>query len=311
MQEKHEQLGEYGAIPGAPNGPPLSQLEIHPLAAIFPPMSEKEFEKFVADIEIKGVIDPLWTHEGKVIDGRNRLLACQRLGITPTTREWDGKGSLLEFIISLNLRRRHLKERQRAMIAARMKPALEDEARCRMGHSEKDLAGVANWPHLGKSRDQAGALLSVSGKSVDRATKILELGIPDLIAAVDSCQLAVSSAADLSEFPHEEQERILAGGRTEIKKALQPIREARKRMRSAPPAVPDSAPAPVLDRIDEHLLRNFSAGRATLTKTVQGFQLALTDEFLDELRIATRSPDEFRQLVERGVTLILKKGDAA
>src|SRR5258708_1252220 len=98
MQDKHEQLGDHGALPGAASGPPpgsspvkICGLEVHPLAEIFPLMSGAEFEKFVADIKIKGVLDPLWIYLGKVIDGRNRLRACERLGIVPPTREWDGK----------------------------------------------------------------------------------------------------------------------------------------------------------------------------------------------------------------------------
>jgi len=147
MQEKHEQLGEFGAIPGAPNGPPAvvpqasslpvsveqtgrqdacGTFEIHPAANIFPPMRDKQFQEFKQSIARRGQQDPIWTFEGKVIDGRHRLRACTELGITPRFQEWDGKGSLLDFVIGENLHRRHLKETQRAMVAARLKPQFEE-----------------------------------------------------------------------------------------------------------------------------------------------------------------------------------------
>ena len=166
MQDKHEQLGEYGAIPGAPNGPPapqsvsgsappLTKLEIHPIARLFPLMSDTEFRLLVDDICVNGLLEPLWIYEGKVIDGRHRLLACQALNIVPTTREWNGEGgNVFAFVISKNLRRRHLKERQRAMIAARLIPALDTE--------QNPSANLRS----GKASEIAGILLSVSPRSV-------------------------------------------------------------------------------------------------------------------------------------------------
>ena len=73
-----------------------------------------------ASIAAIGLREPIWIYLGKVIDGRNRLRACTELGIPPATREWDGRGSLVTFVISLNLHRRHLKEPQRAMVAAQL-----------------------------------------------------------------------------------------------------------------------------------------------------------------------------------------------
>ena len=67
---------------------------IHEVCAIFPMMNPDEFAGLKADIKTNGQREPVWTHQGKIIDGRNRLKACQELGITPRYREWDGNGSL-------------------------------------------------------------------------------------------------------------------------------------------------------------------------------------------------------------------------
>jgi hypothetical protein len=141
MEEKHSQLGDFGGIPGAPSGPPVSAknpnppFEVHEVARIFPPMSDPEFNDLKSDIAKNGLREPLWMYQGKVIDGRNRLSACTELGITPATREWNGEGTLLDFVVSLNLHRRHLNETQRAMVAARLKPSFEKAAK------ERSLAG--------------------------------------------------------------------------------------------------------------------------------------------------------------------------
>lgn len=361
MQDKHEPLGDHGALPGAPNGPPAvvaqetvppsaeqsggqdagCTLKFHPLAELFPMMTGKAFDDFVEDIKINGLLDPIWTYKGVGIDGRNRLRACNKLGMQVRTREWDGdEPKLLEFVISLNLHRRHLKDAQRAMIAARLKPALGRNDRCNILTGEQ-LDPVINCGH-GRSVKKAGDLLNVSQCSVERACKVIEKGIPDLIAAVDACKVAVSTAADLAEFQKDEQARLLAGGRSEIKKALQPIRDARKPKRKhrraeetlplTPPSTPPASPIQAMDGqtklsappcsvqkcpasifpgpdcaynawTEERLLQHFSAGRSKLTKFEHGFRLNFTANFLDELCKAVTQREYFTYMVERGLLL--------
>jgi hypothetical protein len=329
MQEKHEQpvsqLGDHGALPGAASGPPekpVTQtlslrhtLKIHPLANLFPMMGEKEFQGFVEDVRIKGITDPIWVYKGEVIDGRNRLRAAEILNISEVpTREWNEKGSLLEFIISQNLQRRHLKERQRAMIAARMKPAFEEDAQWRkqwVGKEKKELpVNLPEAPPAGDSRDHAAKILGISGKSVDYACKVLAKGVPALIEAVDSCKMAVSSAARLAERSREEQERILKSGREELYKTLRAERENHKRLLAMLPKEAKILAGfiqPQLDATAQHLLNHFNAGRAKLKWTDEGFVLEMTEAFMDELCMAARKPAELKMLIERGVRLVMKK----
>src|SRR6185369_14652702 len=164
----------------------------------------------------------------------------------------------------------------------------------------------------GKSREHAGKLLNVSGHSVDRATKVLELGIPALIASVDSCKLAVSTAADLAELPHDEQEKVLAGGREAIRKALQPIRAQRKKKQPevggrGTPALPTK---PIDPALEKKLLNHFNNGWVKLTKSKQGFRMQFCEYYLDELHRAMNHP-YFKTLMECGVMMIkVEKGAA-
>src|SRR5262245_13824199 len=57
-------------------------LEIHPFAEAFPLLKDinpEGWEAFVADIKARGVQEPITLYEDKVIDGRNRYLACREL----------------------------------------------------------------------------------------------------------------------------------------------------------------------------------------------------------------------------------------
>ena len=97
------------------------QREFHDVANIFPMMQGEEFDALKADIAAHGLREAIWLHpDGRIIDGRNRYLACCELGMEPECRTWDGAGSLVAFVVSLNLHRRHLTESQRAMIAAKL-----------------------------------------------------------------------------------------------------------------------------------------------------------------------------------------------
>jgi len=170
------------------------ELEFHPLAAIFPLMEGAEFDALKADIESQGQLEPIYLHEGKVLDGRNRYRACRAVGREPETRTWEGKDPLA-YIVSLNLKRRHLDEGQRDMAGARI-------ANLGEGRPGKTASIEA------VSQEKAANLLNVSRSGIQRAAKVIKDGVPELAAAVDAGKLSVSAAAEATKKAPRQQKEI-------------------------------------------------------------------------------------------------------
>jgi ParB-like chromosome segregation protein Spo0J len=172
--------------------------EFQPIADIWPLMSEDQLESLAADIRENGLHTPIWRHkDGRIVDGRNRWLACKRAGVPcPDRILMQSDRQLIPFVISLNLKRRHLKEGQRAMVAARL-------AKLRPGSNQfspKEVASIEATSeaaeNTGISEPEAGQLLNVSRSSVQRARAVLEHGAPDMVLAVEQGTMSVSRAHD-------------------------------------------------------------------------------------------------------------------
>jgi len=167
----------------------------HPAASLFPMMPEDELEALAADMQTQGLIVPIVLHEGMVLDGRNRLAACDLAGVEPSFVEWHGVGDPTAWVVSQNLHRRHLSESQRAMIASRL-------AKLKPGDNQHRPIGLT-------SQSEASEMLNVSGRSVKRARVVQEHGIPELAVAVDEGDIALSRAADIARASAEEQPALI------------------------------------------------------------------------------------------------------
>ncbi len=153
-------------------------MRFHPVADIFPLLQGEEFEALSQDIVDNGLIEAIWLHpDGQIIDGRNRYKACQKVGVEPKFRTWDGKGSLVGFVLSLNLKRRHLTSGQRAVLALEVEPFFAEEAKERQKLSEgRGKKGPEFFPDLkndqGDARDQAAIATGTNGRYVSDMKRI-------------------------------------------------------------------------------------------------------------------------------------------
>lgn len=160
-------------------------MKYHKAAEAFPMMGDREYHELKADIEANGVLEPAWTYQGKILDGRNRSKVCDELGIDLPCRMYEGHDPF-SFVISLNLHRRHLNESQRSMIAARMANLPK--------HANQYDSKVDASIDATTSQTRAAALLHVSRPTVQRAKQVQESGDAELITKVDNGEMTVNKA---------------------------------------------------------------------------------------------------------------------
>jgi|WetSurMetagenome_2_1015567.scaffolds.fasta_scaffold342068_2 hypothetical protein len=117
--------------------------------------------------------------------------------------------------------------------------------------------------HSGESGQKAAELCNVSRESVRLAEKVVQSGVPELAAAVDSGKVAVSVAAVIAETSKDEQKAIVAEGKKEVRKAADEIRK-RKSDSSAPDAI--EAILVKIEKLDENQRAKLFARLASMYK---------------------------------------------
>jgi ParB-like nuclease domain len=169
-------------------------MRFHSSADLLPLLEGPAFRELVNDIKANGQREPIVMLDGKILDGRNRYRACRELEITPIFQleEWRPSGeddTPIKFVISRNVTRRHLRESQRAMIAARLANM----------HQGRPSCNPANLPLI--SQKDAAKMLAVSERLVRDAKAVLDAGIGDLTALVEQDRLPASTALAFIQIP--------------------------------------------------------------------------------------------------------------
>ncbi|GAA3389065.1 ParB N-terminal domain-containing protein [Streptomyces roseoviridis] len=152
-------------------------IELHPTTALFPMLDEEELQALADDIRERGLHNPVVLDTtGRILDGKNRLRACEIADVEPTYSTYDGDDAST-YVLSVNSRRRHLTKGQLAMIAAKARSFSEHAGRSLGEQSVRSLS------------EQAG----VSVGRVGQASVVLRHA-PDLAESVINGTMGLNEA---------------------------------------------------------------------------------------------------------------------
>ena len=91
-------------------------------------MEGEEFDALVADIKASGLRERIMLYEGKILDGRNRYRACLKAGFEPVTIQLPPICDPVAYVISANIRRRHLTADQKRDLIAKLIKATPEKS---------------------------------------------------------------------------------------------------------------------------------------------------------------------------------------
>ncbi len=208
-------------------------MNIHDIANQLPPLSAEDLETLVEDIDQHGQLVPAIVDEqGLLLDGRHRLIACQRLGIELRTVVFTGSEEEKRALSrSHNDVRRHLSEIQRSLRA-------NDAAQLKRGTNRyEEKVEATTVASTTTTISEAAKKHGVSVKSVQRVRYVSLHGIEELQAALRAERVSLLVAAQIARMTPAEQRKCIKNG---FKLPKKPKTVEQK------PVVEDVAPSPVI-----------------------------------------------------------------
>lgn len=169
--------------------------ELHPLCTLFPRVTGAEFDALVQDIRANGLRQPIVLHNDMILDGGNRYRACLEAGVQPHFEHYEGE-SIVAFVLSANLHRRHLSAGQQAAIVASAQDWAKAQKQGGTGANQhKEQTGnVAGLQTVAQRAAESGASErtqrmadKVAKASPDLAKKVAhgEVSLPKALAQVE------------------------------------------------------------------------------------------------------------------------------
>ena len=181
---------------------PRTKYRFHPACTIFPPLPDDELRELADDIATNGLRNPIVLSEGKVLDGRNRYLACEIAGVKPRFIDFQGDDPI-GWVVSQNLVRRHLTASQKAVVAFDLLPLLAKEAKERQRKSNS-YRGNGRSAHKYADRNVAGKASEAAARIAKSSSRYVEMvkqihqETPDLVERIRTGEVNVLEAKRLA-----------------------------------------------------------------------------------------------------------------
>jgi DNA N-6-adenine-methyltransferase (Dam) len=182
-------------------------MDFHEIADLFPLLGQAELNELADDIAAHGLLHPITIYEEKILEGRNRYLACQQAGVEPRFEPFTGDDPI-QFVISCNLRRRQLTSGQRAAVALGMEEYYAKQAKMRQLANLKHQGDKALVVEIIPQRDEPGRAAEQAAKDMGTNThyvtdvKRIKAAAPEKFKLVWTGELSIPDALRELEVPH-------------------------------------------------------------------------------------------------------------
>jgi len=220
----------------------LGGFTVHPAAAVFPLIEGDEFEDLCDSIRSHGVQHPAVVRGTELLDGRNRMRACERLkaegwaGSCPIV-EWKDDGrNVAEWIWDTNAIRRHMDDDGIVMASSVIWPliAKENEARKAATKFKKGESGNPSGKKQVETKSSPPA--KRDAKKKDAQSTVGQVAAKAGTSMHKARQaVAVQKAIEAGELPAETAKEVMAGKKKLRDVAPKPKPNAKPKPKKAEP----------------------------------------------------------------------------
>jgi hypothetical protein len=273
-----------------------STYKFHKYADLYPLASEEELSRLTDDIKQNGLANPIVITfaDGceRIVDGRNRYLACERAGVEPKCIDWwrarypfgysyapgvkpygrnekyhgqEGfEDDLLMWVVAQNSHRRHLSQDQLKMVVAKVAESFKEIA------NQRKLATLKK----GDARpDPVTATVAATGTAIQQAIKA---------TGFKGSERSVADAVKVQKESPELAAKVSAGEMT--------VNAAKKEL-SPKPIPPSIAPEYIPETLEgEKALSDFLKNLQAITKILT----PLTSILKKKEKFTLKTPEEHR-----------------
>ncbi len=230
---------------------PVTEKQHHPASSIFPLLDGEDLDDLVEDIRENGLRVPILVdRHGRIIDGRNRQVACLMAGVEPRYETCDvtDDAEIARLVWSLNEKRRHLTAGQRTAAALKLEEVVEQfrkEAEQRKAQGQKSggrgkkktfpsgEGKVSTDRHENESSAKVASVAGTSRATVER-TKAVKERAPDLFQKIEAGELTPNAAYRQLREREEEEDDEPAREPTPGEYALRVLTAGRRILRESP-----------------------------------------------------------------------------
>lgn len=234
------------------------------LKAYIDPLTPDELDALERSILAEGCRDALVLWNDLLIDGHNRYAICQKHGLpfnTIQATQFKNMDDVHLWMIDQHLGRRSVSDFQRGVLALRKREIIASRRSAAAAavmaakaeapaqpegeapwEGETDpvvaaaLASVAKVPDEAlDTREALARVARLSSSQVKLIETIQQKAAPEVVAAVRSGDISLSTAAVVASLPVDEQQAVAAAGADELKQAAKRVRDAKKKPKAAKP----------------------------------------------------------------------------
>jgi protein gp37 len=175
----------------------MGNYEVHPAADVFPLIGDDELAALADDIKHQGLQEPIkLTADGlTLVDGRNRYRACDLLNIEPLFEKLPAyytEQNILDYIVSANVRRRHMNPGQLAVAALALEPMYAAQAKEQQGKRTDLLPTLVKGDPIHAGAEAAKAVGAKTSTVIQ--AKAVQRDAPHLIDKVKSGEMTLNEA---------------------------------------------------------------------------------------------------------------------